>query len=116
MEAKGSSGQFLAYNTYATLATPNPLFPGFSSYQNVNKEIIFFISRTIKTLVNITFARVYFFSKPLFDVYLMFILISTPLLNNRVALLCLRQCDVINSKSVPLRKRLNEVLRQHLSL
>lgn len=40
MEAKGSSGQFLAYNTYATLPTTNPLFPGFSSYQNVNKEII----------------------------------------------------------------------------
>ena len=39
MEAKGSSGQFLAYNTYATPPTPNPLFLGFSNYQNVLKEI-----------------------------------------------------------------------------
>ena len=40
MEAKGSSGQFLAYNTYATPPATNPLFPGFSRSQNVNKEII----------------------------------------------------------------------------
>ena len=40
MEAKGSSWQFLAYNTYVTPLTTNPLFPGFSGYQNVNKEII----------------------------------------------------------------------------
>ena len=42
MEAKGSSGQSTAYNTYATLLPPNPLFQGFSSSQNVNKEIISF--------------------------------------------------------------------------
>ena len=42
MEDKGSSGQFSAYNTYATLPNTNPLFPGFSRYQNVNKEIINF--------------------------------------------------------------------------
>lgn len=30
-----------AYNTYATLSYTNPLFQGFSRYQNVNKEIIF---------------------------------------------------------------------------
>ena len=40
MEAKGSSWQFLAYNTYVTPLPTNPLFPGFSGYQNVNKEII----------------------------------------------------------------------------
>lgn len=34
-------GQPTAYNTYATLPVTNPLFQGFSSYQNVNKEIIF---------------------------------------------------------------------------
>ena len=40
MEAKGSSGQSTAYNTYATLLPPNPLYQGFSRSQNVNKEII----------------------------------------------------------------------------
>ena len=40
MEAKGSSGQSSVYNTYATPPTPNPLFQGFSSSQNINKEII----------------------------------------------------------------------------
>ena len=40
MEDKGSCGQSSAYNTYATPQTPNPLFLGFSRYQNVNKEII----------------------------------------------------------------------------
>lgn len=34
-------GQPTAYNTYATLPVTNPLFQGFSSYLNVNKEIIF---------------------------------------------------------------------------
>lgn len=33
-------GQLTAYNTYATLSYTNPLFLGFSCYQNVNKEII----------------------------------------------------------------------------
>lgn len=33
--------QSTAYNKYATPPTPNPLFQGFSRYQNVNKEIIF---------------------------------------------------------------------------
>ena len=33
-------GQSTAYNTYATPPTPNPLFQGFSRYQNVLKEII----------------------------------------------------------------------------
>lgn len=33
-------GQPTAYNTYATLPYTNPLFMGFSCYQNVNKEII----------------------------------------------------------------------------
>lgn len=32
-------GQLTAYNTYATLSYTNPLFLGFSCYQNVNKEI-----------------------------------------------------------------------------
>ena len=36
MEAKGSSGQFLAYNTYATPPATNPLFPGFSRSQRDN--------------------------------------------------------------------------------
>ena len=36
MEAKGSSGQSTAYNTYATLLPPNPLFQGFSRSQNVS--------------------------------------------------------------------------------
>ena len=31
-------GQSCVYNTYATLPVTNPLFQGFSSYQNVNKE------------------------------------------------------------------------------
>lgn len=34
-------GQSSAYNTNATLLPTNPLFQGFSSYPNVNKEIIF---------------------------------------------------------------------------
>lgn len=34
-------GQPTAYNTYATLPVTNPLFQSFSSYLNVNKEIIF---------------------------------------------------------------------------
>lgn len=34
-------GQLTAYNTYATLSYTNPLFLGFSCYQNVNKEIFF---------------------------------------------------------------------------
>ena len=33
-------GEPIAYNTYATLLYTNPLFMGFSGYQNVNKEII----------------------------------------------------------------------------
>lgn len=33
-------GQSTAYNTYATLPTTNLLFMGFSSYQNILKEII----------------------------------------------------------------------------
>ena len=40
MEAKGSSGQSTAYNTYATMTTTDPLFMGFSHSQNVLKEII----------------------------------------------------------------------------
>ena len=56
MEAKGSSGQFSAYNTYATLPNTNPLFQGFSRYQNVNKEIINF---TIKS-VSGRFRKVYY--------------------------------------------------------
>ena len=47
MEAKGSSGQSTAYNTYATLLPPNPLFQGFSSSQNVNKEIINFTIQNV---------------------------------------------------------------------
>lgn len=35
-------GQLTVYNTYATLSCTNPLFLGFSCYQNVNKEIIFY--------------------------------------------------------------------------
>ena len=34
-------GQSIVYNIYATLANTNPQFMGFSSYQNVLKEIIF---------------------------------------------------------------------------
>ena len=34
-------GQLTAYNTYATLSYTNPLFLGFSCYQNVNQEIIY---------------------------------------------------------------------------
>ena len=33
-------GQSIAYNIYATLAHTNPLFMGFSCFQNVNKEMI----------------------------------------------------------------------------
>ena len=33
-------GQSTVYNMYATLLPTNPLFLGFSRYQNVNKEII----------------------------------------------------------------------------
>mgnify|MGYP000565521609 len=35
-------GQSSAYNTNATLLPTNPLFQGFSSYPNVNKEIGFY--------------------------------------------------------------------------
>lgn len=34
-------GQLTVYNTYATLSCTNPLFLGFSCYQNVKQEIIF---------------------------------------------------------------------------
>lgn len=37
-------GQSSAYNINATLLPTNPLFQGFSSYPNVNKEIIFAIA------------------------------------------------------------------------
>lgn len=37
-------GQLTAYNTYATLSYTNPLFLGFSCYQNVNHT---FLERTI---------------------------------------------------------------------
>ena len=40
-------GQSTAYNTYATLSYTNPLFMGFSGYQNVNKEIIFTIQSVL---------------------------------------------------------------------
>lgn len=35
----GMCEQSSAYNIYATLPVKNPLFPGFSRYQNINKEI-----------------------------------------------------------------------------
>lgn len=38
-------GQPTAYNAYATLPYTNPLFMGFSRSQNVNKEIIFTITK-----------------------------------------------------------------------
>ena len=53
-------GQLTAYNTYATLSYTNPLFLGFSCYQNVNKEII---TKNIKTLGNPVFSRVFFMSE-----------------------------------------------------
>lgn len=31
-------GQSIAYNTYATLSYTNPIFMGFSEYQNVNSS------------------------------------------------------------------------------
>ena len=40
-------GQSTAYNIYATLGHTNPLFMGFSGYQNVNKEIIISQEHTI---------------------------------------------------------------------
>lgn len=59
-------GQSSEYNTYATPSTTNPLFPGFSRYQNVsfgsqrdsskqNKEFI-------QTLESTVFSRVFFMS------------------------------------------------------
>ena len=41
-------GQPLTYDTYATLPIINPLFQGFSRYQNVNKEIILSANRSIQ--------------------------------------------------------------------
>jgi hypothetical protein len=40
-------GQLTAYNAYATLSYTNPIFLGFSGYQNVNKEIIFYNSKRL---------------------------------------------------------------------
>ena len=40
-------GQPTAYNAYATLPYTNPLFMGFSRSQNVNKEIVFTISKRL---------------------------------------------------------------------
>lgn len=40
-------GQSIAYNIYATLGHTNPLFMGFSRYQNVDKEIIILQSSTL---------------------------------------------------------------------
>ena len=40
-------GQSYVYNTYATPPTTNPLFLGFSRYQNVNKEIINFTIQSV---------------------------------------------------------------------
>ena len=40
-------GQSTAYNTYAALPYTNPLFMGFSGYQNVNKEIGFTIQSVL---------------------------------------------------------------------
>jgi len=37
----GSDEQLTVRFRYATPSAPNPVFPGFSRYQNVNKEIIF---------------------------------------------------------------------------
>lgn len=52
-------GQLTAYNTYATLSYTNPLFLGFSCYQNDNyKEY----QKNIKTLGNPVFSRVFFMS------------------------------------------------------
>jgi hypothetical protein len=36
----GSDEQLTVRFRYATPSAPNPVFPGFSRYQNVNKEII----------------------------------------------------------------------------
>lgn len=67
MEAIGSSEQFLAYNTYATLPITNPLFQGFSRYQNVNKEIINFIIQSVSG----RFREVYYIPGLLFwDVFI----------------------------------------------
>ena len=67
MEATGSNGQFYAYNTYATPPATNPLFLGFSRYQNINKEIII---KNSQTLVNSVFARVFLCLKIVFVVNL----------------------------------------------
>jgi hypothetical protein len=37
----GSDEQLTVRFRYATPSAPNPVFPGFSRYQNVNKEIIY---------------------------------------------------------------------------
>lgn len=39
--------QSTAYNTYATMSNTNPQFMGFSRSQNVNKEIVFTISKRL---------------------------------------------------------------------
>lgn len=44
-------GQSTAYNTYATLSNTNPLFMGFSGYQNVNKEIEKFTIQNIERYI-----------------------------------------------------------------
>ena len=47
IEAEGCIGHPSANNTYATLPATNPLFQGFSRYQNVNKEIINFTIQNV---------------------------------------------------------------------
>ncbi len=43
-------GQPIAYNTYVAMSTVNSLFLGFSCYQNVNKEIGFYVLHKINTM------------------------------------------------------------------
>lgn len=62
-------GQCYAYNRYVTLPDTNPLFMGFSSYQNILKEIIF---RILETLVNTGLQGFLFTQFQAFGAYLIY--------------------------------------------
>lgn len=65
-------GQSSAYNTNATLLPTNPLFQGFSSYPNVNKEIVCenigYIQKSLKTLCFGGFLYISNLEKALFNI------------------------------------------------
>ena len=53
-------GRLTVYNTYATLSYTNPIFMGFSRYQNVDKEIIVENMKMQINLRNIMFLGFFF--------------------------------------------------------